>query len=285
MKGNVSPLPAARFGASGPPVSRLGLGGEGVLRSFGRAAEAAGVIEAALDAGITYFESARAYGGSEGYLGASLAARRASIFLASKAHDRTSAGARTMLETSLRSLRTDALDLWQFHDLRTWTELDEMEAAGSAYAAFAEAKQRGDVRAIGVTGHYDPAVLRAAIERFTFDSVLLPINPAEGALDDGFEQSVIPAARARGMAVIGMKVFARGLLFDRGITAADAMRYALSADCDVIVAGCDDIAQVRENALAVSAFEPMPAGERRLLEQSVASGARGLAYYRGSSGD
>jgi aryl-alcohol dehydrogenase-like predicted oxidoreductase len=250
------------------------------LRSFGREPEAAAVIEAALEAGITYIESARAYAGSEGYLGAGLGQRRDSVFLASKAHDRSFAGAQTMLRASLAALRTDRLDLWQLHDVRDANDLEAMESPASAYAAFVRAKQQGDVRAIGVTGHYDPAILREAIERFAFDAVLLPINPAEGALAGGFERSVIPAARARGMAVIGMKVFARGLLLEAGISPHEAIAYALSADCDTIVTGCDNAAQVTENAAAARALTPMAPETRRLLEASVAARARSLAYYR-----
>jgi aryl-alcohol dehydrogenase-like predicted oxidoreductase len=276
-------LPLGTFGRDGPPITRLGLGGEGILRTFGREAEAGAVIAEALAAGMTYLESARAYAGSEAYYGASLGSRRSDIFLASKAHDRSRRGALAMLETTLRSMRTDALDLWQLHDVRDYSEIDDWEHPEGAYAAFVEARERGLVRYIGLTGHHDPAVLRAALERFAFDAVLLPINPAEGSLDDAFERTVVPAARARGMAVIGMKVFARGLLFDPragGITPAEAVAYALSADIDAIVLGCDDTAQVAENAAAAAGFTPLDPAARAALETRVASVAGALAYYR-----
>jgi len=244
------------------------------------------VIEAALDAGMTYYESARAYSGSEGYYGSTLGARREQIFFASKAHDRTRNGARAMLATTLRAVQTDYLDLWQLHDLREFAELDALEDAAGAYAAFAEAKEQGLVRFIGVTGHHDPAVLRAALERFAFDAVLLPINPAEGCLPDAFERSVVPAARARGMAIVGMKTFARGLLFDPragGVTHQEALDYALSADVDTLVIGCDDIGQVQQNAAGAKAFRRRAAGERAAVERKVAHAARSLAYYRANS--
>jgi aryl-alcohol dehydrogenase-like predicted oxidoreductase len=279
------PLPIAGFGSRVAPVTRLGMGGEGILRTFGRDAEARAAIEAALEEGVTYFESARAYLGSEAYLGRALGARRERVFLASKAHDRTRSGARAMLEQSLRALRTDCLDLWQFHDIREPAEVDALDEPAGAYAAFVEAKERGDVRAIGVTGHYAPAVLRAAVERVPFDAVLLPINPAEGSLSDGFERSVVPAARARGMAVVGMKVFARGGLLapTGGLNAPEAMHYALAADVDVLVVGCDDADQVRANAAAARSYEGMSAERRGLLERRVADGAEDLAYYRRSA--
>jgi aryl-alcohol dehydrogenase-like predicted oxidoreductase len=276
-------LPKVSFRPTGQRVTRLGLGGEGVLRTFGREGEARAVIEAALAEGITYLESARAYAGSEAYYGRALGERRADIFLATKAHDRTKAGARAMLDESLKALRTDHLDLWQFHDVREAWEVDSLEDPAGAYAAFAEAKERGDVRAIGVTGHHDPAVLRAALERVPFDAVLLPINPAEGVLADGFERTVVPAARARKMAIVGMKVFLRGLALDRraaGLTVDEALSYALSADVDVLVVGCDEVEHVRANASAARAFSPLDGAARRALEARVASAADRLAYYR-----
>ncbi len=253
------------------------------MRSFGREAEARDVIEAARAAGVTYLESARAYAGSEAYYGKALGGRRDGLFLASKAHDRTKRGALAMLETTLRAMRLDALDLWQLHDVREFSELSEFEDADGAYAAFVEARERGLTRFIGVTGHHDPAVLRAALERFSFDSVLLPINPAEGGRPDGFERSVVPAARARGMAIVGMKVFARGLLFDPragGITPAEAVCYALSGDVDTIVIGCDDVRQVDVAACAARAFAPMERDKRSELEARVARSSSALTFYR-----
>ena len=177
-------LPTSTFGTAGPSITRLGLGGEGILRTFGREREARDVIDAALSGGITYCESARAYAGSEMYYGKALGSRREAIFLATKAHDRTRAGALAMLEASLRALGTEHIDLWQVHDVREDAELSEMEADDGVYAACLEARARGLVRFVGVTGHHDPAVLREALERFHFDSVLLPVNPIVVGCDD-----------------------------------------------------------------------------------------------------
>ena len=277
------PISTAQLGSTGLRVTRLGLGGEGVLRSFGRDLEAHAVIGAALEAGITYLESARAYSGSERYYGTKLGNNQ-NVTIATKAHDRTKAGALAMLEISLKLMGRECIDVWQLHDVREWAELEELGEPGGAYEAFTQAKARGLVRFIGVTGHHDPAVLRACLERYAFDTVLLPINPAEGCLPDGFEKSVIPAARARGMGVVGMKVFARGLLFDPragGLGVQEAMDYALSADVDTLVIGCDEPAHVLANVAAAQAAQPMSAAQRRLIEARVQGAAHQLAYYRG----
>ena len=281
------PIPTKTLGSTGVTITRLGLGGEGVLRTFGRETPAVRLIDAALERGITYLESARAYSGSERYYGVALRGRREGLFLASKAHDRTRRGALAMLETTLAAMRLDALDLWQFHDIREWDEVEALDDPEGAYAGFLEAKARGLVRFIGITGHHDPAVLRAALERVAFDTVLLPVNPAEGARDDSFERTVIPAARARGMGVVGMKVFAGGLLFGPdacGITPEEALHYALGADVDTLVAGFGDTAELATAADAAERYEPWGEARRRALELRVAAAAPQLAYYRAPAG-
>ena len=100
-------------------MTQFALGGEGVLRTHGRMAEAVAVIHRALDQGVNYCDTAPAYAGSLDYYGAALGERRRDVFLASKTHDRTRDGSLRLLDESLKRLRTDHLDLWQLHDLRT----------------------------------------------------------------------------------------------------------------------------------------------------------------------
>ena len=111
-------IPTRILGKTGQIVTLLGLGGEGVLRTFGQDKEACALINRALDLGITYCESARAYSGSEAYYGKALRERRKEIFLTSKSHDRDKKGALAHLHETLRNMRTDHLDLWQVHDVR-----------------------------------------------------------------------------------------------------------------------------------------------------------------------
>lgn len=119
-------LPKRPLGKTGAEVTILGLGGEGILRTFGQEEEAVPLIHRALDLGITYFETARAYSGSESYYGMALGERRKEIFLASKSHERTMGGAQKQLETTLGNLRTHYLDLWMVHDIRTPKDLEQI---------------------------------------------------------------------------------------------------------------------------------------------------------------
>jgi aryl-alcohol dehydrogenase-like predicted oxidoreductase len=273
-------IPRRILGNTGVEVTCLGLGGEGVLRSFGREKAARDLIARALELGINYFESARAYSGSEEYYGLALGARRREIFLASKSHDRTAAGARRHLETTLANMRTDWLDLWQVHDLRSAEDLADIFGPGGAIEAFDRAKREGRVRFVGVTGHQDPAILLKAFELYDFDTVLMPVNPAEAAWRS-FPERVLPEARRRGMGVIGMKVLCRGLgLQVPGWGVPEPwIRYALAREVSTVVIGCDDPQQVAQNVLAAQAA-PLSPEDCRQLEAAVAPWAKRLMYYK-----
>lgn len=274
-------IPKRILGRTGAEVTILGLGGEGVLRTHGFEREAYALINRALDMGVTYCESARAYDGSESYYGRALRERRSEVFLTSKSHARDKAGALAHLHETLRNMKSDHLDLWQVHDVRTGDDIEEIFGPGGAIEAFVEAREKGHVRFIGVTGHHDPAVIRACIERFPFDTVLLPVNPAEHA-HMSFIREVIPLAREREMGVVGMKVYLRGLAAQ--IPGHGGMepylRFALSQPVSSIVIGCDDLRQLEENVRFARAFAPMTDEEQEELVLHVAPFARHLMYYK-----
>ncbi len=150
-----------------------------MLRTHGRMAEAVAVIHRALDQGVTYCDTAPAYAGSLDYYGAALGERRSQVFLASKTHDRTRDGSLRLLDESLKRLRTDHLDFWQLHDLRTSSDLKMIFGRGGALEALVQAREEGRVRFLGLTGHHDPAILLEAMGRFDFDTVLIALNVAD----------------------------------------------------------------------------------------------------------
>ena len=274
-------IPTRILGRTGQNVTILGLGGEGVLRTFGHDKAASALVNRALDLGITYCESARAYAGSEAYYGQALKERRKDIFLTSKSHARNKAGALAHLHETLTNMRTDHLDLWQVHDVREEEEIAEIFGPGGAIEAFVEARQQGKTRFIGVTGHHDPAILRTCIEQFDFDTVLMPVNPGEPQ-HKSFLSGVLPLAREKNMGIIGMKAFFRGFAskLPTYTTMEPFLRFALSQPVTNIVIGCDDIAQLEQNAAFARAFEPMTSEEQQQLIGDVAPSARQLMYYK-----
>lgn len=273
------------FGGSGPSVTQVGLGGEGVLRTYGRENEAQAAIEEAAAQGITYFDTAPAYSGSQSYYGTfwrGHAHMRAAIFQTSKSASRSYAGARADLEDSLQTLGLERLDLWQIHDLRTAQDIEEIEGPGGALQAFLEAKDAGLTRYIGVTGHYDPRALLHAVENWPVDSVLMPVNPAEAVLG-GFLDQVMPAAVDRGQAVIGMKVLGAShyISSQHGVTAELLLGFALSQEICTAIVGCKSPAEVQALAEAGRNFQPLAQEEERRLIELFRPHARRLAYYRG----
>lgn len=263
-------------------VEAVSLGGEGILRTHGRDREAAAMLDAALTAGVRYCDTAPAYDGSQGYYGAAfknMQNARDGVFLASKTHERTRNGALALLAKSLKTLGTTHLDLWQMHDLRDRADLDQLFAKGGALEAAEEAKAAGKVRFIGLTGHHDPAILLEAIERYPFDTVLLPVNAADPARLP-FLTTVLPAARARGMGVIGMKVLAAGRLPHEGAaTVEECIRYAM-AFADTLIIGCSTPAEIRDNLRIGRTSSAMTEEEQRALEARLAPRAARYAYFK-----
>jgi predicted aldo/keto reductase-like oxidoreductase len=257
------------------------LGGEGVLRTFGQEEAAVPLIRRALDLGVTYFETARAYSGSESYYGAALGARRKEIFLASKSHERSQAGALDQLQTTLKNLKTPYLDLWMVHDVRTSKDLDRIFGSKGAIHTFDTARKNGTVRFIGISGHQDPAILSKALDLFSFDVVLMPVNPAEPA-HKSFLEEALPKARNKGLGILAMKTLLRGAApraFGPG-SVSPFLRYALSHPVSAVVVGCDDVSQLDANLRIVRAFEPMEDQDQQWLLQQVKPYARELMYYK-----
>jgi predicted aldo/keto reductase-like oxidoreductase len=274
-------IPSRTLGRTGQKVTLLGLGGEGVLRTVGQDKAASALINRALDLGITYCESARAYSGSEAYYGEALKERRKDILLTSKSHDRTKKGALLHLHETLRNMRTDHLDLWQVHDVREEQDIEEIFGPGGAIEAFVQAKEQGKTRFIGVTGHHDPSIIKRCIEQFDFDTVLMPINPAEHAYQS-FIDNVLPLAQKKGMGIIGMKVYFRGYASRLpGYTNMEPfLRFALSQPVSCVVIGCDTVSQLEQNVAFAQSFEPMTKAEQQALVRAVAPYARELMYYK-----
>ncbi len=274
-------LPKRPLGKTEVEVTILGLGGEGILRTFGHEEEAISVIQRAIDLGITYFESARAYAGSESYYGMALKDRRREIFLASKSHERTADGALKYLETTLNTMKTSYLDLWMIHDVRTPKDLDLIFGSKGAIKAFEAARRNKLVRFVGISGHRNPTILSRALDLFPFDTVLIPVNPAEPHYWS-FLTDVLPKAQGKGMGILGMKTLSRGVVIK--IFGAESvenfLRFAMTQPISAAVVGCETIEQLEMNVRIARSFQPMPGKDQEILLSKVKSYARELMYYK-----
>ena len=274
-------IPTRQLGRTGVETTIMGLGGEGILRTFGHDEEAYRLINRALDLGVAYCESARAYAGSESYYGKALGERRKDIFLTSKSHARDKRGALDHLNETLANMRTDYIDLWQVHDMRTEDDINRVFGPGGALEAFVEAKEKGAARFIGVTGHHDPKILQRCVEMYDFDTVLLPINPAEPHYNS-FIHTVMPIAASKGMGVIAMKVYLHG--FVSRLPGYDNMapffQFALSHGVSTAVIGCDTVEQLEQNVEFASSFDPMSSESMSRLISEMRPYARSIMYYK-----
>jgi predicted aldo/keto reductase-like oxidoreductase len=214
--------------------------------------EAERILVRAVERGINFFDSARAYTDSEDKIGRALARHRDGIYLSSKALSRSAEAITGELETSLRSFRTDMIDLYQVHSVGSLEQLEKILAPGGAYEALDKAREAGKVRWIGVTGHSRP-VLTKAVHSGLFDTVQLPFNPIENE----WKGDVIPAAKEADMGTIGMKPLAGGAIR----SAVSSIRFTLTRGIDVSIPGMDDPQQVDENVSAGERLNPLTDAE------------------------
>jgi predicted aldo/keto reductase-like oxidoreductase len=274
-------LPKRPLGKTGEEISTLGLGGEGILRTHDEEEKAVPLIHRAIDLGITYFESARAYASSESYYGMALQERRRDIFLASKSHERSGDGTLKHLETTLKNMRTDFLDLWMIHDVRSPKDVEQIFGPKGAIKAFEAAKRNKLIRFVGISGHRNPTILSRVLDLFPFDVVLMPVNPAEPHYWS-FLGEVLPKALDKGMGILGMKTLSRGVsirIFGNE-SVEMFLRFALTQPISAAVVGCETIEQLETNVRIARSFQPMDPQELNVIINKVKPYSREMMYYK-----
>jgi len=198
-------LPRRALGRTGIKLSILGLGGMTIARET--PAETKTLVSEAFEAGVNYFDVAPTYADAEDLLGPALEPYRSRVHLACKTTKRDKAGARQELETSLRKLRTDHVDLYQFHALSTPAEVEAILGPNGALETFVAARQEGKVRFIGFSAHSEEAAL-LALSGFAFDTILFPINYV-CIFQGGFGPRVLQKAQELGMGILAIKAMAQ----------------------------------------------------------------------------
>lgn len=215
-------IPMETFGRTGHQSTRT-IFGAAALGDVTQA-EADRTMERLLRSGVNHIDTAASYGDSEPRLGPWMERQRADFFLATKTGERTYQAAYDQIRRSLERLRVDQVDLIQLHNLVDPAEWETALGPDGALEAAIRAREEGLVRFIGVTGHGTTvaAMHRRALERFDFDSVLLPFsyplmqNPGYAA---DFEE-LVALCQERGVAVQTIKAITRAPWGDRPHTAA-----------------------------------------------------------------
>src|ERR1039458_10380669 len=168
-----NPIARRTLGKTGEQLSIIGFGGIVVMDET--TGEASNIVAEAVDRGINYFDVAPSYGNAQERLGPALAPYRKNCFLACKTEGRMKDDSRKQLEESLRLLKTDHVDLYQFHALTKMAELDKVLGPGGAMETMEAAKKEGKIRYIGFSVHSAETAV-AAMDRYNFDTVLFPLN-------------------------------------------------------------------------------------------------------------
>jgi len=281
-------MPRHILGKTGVEVSALALGGViGMQLPPSDKHNPAAIAEAALELGITYFDTAPGYnnGQSETNYGQVLARRRKEVFLACKTGDRSYDGTMRSVEQSLKRLRTDRLDLLQIHGV---TGKDDPSAWGKptgVVTALQKLREQKVTRFIGVTGHDNAEMLRRAVEMYEFDTLLTTLNPTSHRRP--FREELLPVANRKKMGVIAMKVMGGGngclvvgnpfknrLLpyhdeTSHQVPASSLIRYTLGLPISVAVIGVDSVDELKANIAVVKEAKFMTAAEQQELEKVV----------------
>lgn len=144
------------------------------------------VMEMVIEAGVNHIDVAPSYGQAEQRIGPWMPRERDRFFLGCKTMERTKGDVWEEMQKSLKLLQTDYFDLYQLHAITSMEELDACTMTGGALEALLEARERGLVRHIGITGHGkdSPAIFIEALKRFEFDSILFPLNFVQMAMPD-----------------------------------------------------------------------------------------------------
>jgi uncharacterized protein len=276
-------IPLRQFGKAEVRISALGLGGHH-LGDADDVTAATRIVHEAIDGGVTFFDNCWEYhrGKSEDWMGTALRGKRDKVFLMTKVctHGRDKALAMQMLEESLRRFQTDHLDLWQVHGVCFENDPALFIRPNGAAEALEQAKRQGKVRYVGFTGHKRPAIHMAMLGTgFPFDSVQMPLNVFDGTFLS-FEQEVVPEARRRGLAVLGMKPLSgAGDAIKAGvISAEEALRYAMSLPVTTTITGMDSLDVVHQNLKIAQNFQPMSEAEMKTLRDRCAGAAADGRY-------
>lgn len=272
-------LPKRTLGRTGLDVSALALGTWpcGMCREVS-IEQVGDIVNEAIDRGITLIDTARNYGKAEEGIGRALGQRRDRVVLTTKVWADDANAARTSFERSLRTLRTDHVDILYLHSLGN-RNLDQVLGSDGALDYLAKQKAAGKCRFLGVSGHSKVAEFRRIIETGLVDVVMVAMNFVD-RYTYRFEELVLPIAQRRNLGIACMKVFG-GIKGGFGAAGGPnpgaemgeammdlAVRYAMGLpDVATLVIGVHTIAQLRRNVELVAGYRPLSAEEQATLDK------------------
>jgi len=293
-------MPTRAFGRTGYKIGILSLGGQATVEQAGKEEEAERIVNKAIDLGINYIDTAYVYGRgvSENNIGRVMKTRRSEVFLACKTPDRGYDGSMRVLEEELSRLQTDHVNLWQLHNVQRMDQLDAIFAEDGAIHALERARAEGMVGYVGITGHFEPLVLKEALDRYDFDTILLAVNAADVHYLS-FKNYLLPEAQKKGVGIIGMKVATRGRMLScwtppppeeqperlrtskpGTVTIKEALTYNMSLPVSTTIIGVDTVEQIEENVQIAAEFSPLSDDQMAQIEYKTLPIVRQGLYFR-----
>jgi aryl-alcohol dehydrogenase-like predicted oxidoreductase len=258
-------MPMRTLGGTGLKVSIIGLGGYHAALPE-KEEDAIALTHRALDLGINFLDNADCYhkGRAEELMGRAIEGRRQKLVLMTKVCPRDAKGSRETLERSLRRLRTDYLDIWQFHGLDELSELEKVLGPGGAMETAEQAKKEGKIRFIGMTGHNFESQLEMT-KRYPLDTYMMTLNVADPHFRS-FRTNVVDEVVKRNAGIIAFKTMAFGHILSMGVAKADeALRWVWSQPVSLAVSGMDRMEVLNYNVYLAKNFKPMPENEQAAL--------------------
>ena len=261
------------LGKTGQQVTSICLGGHSATNPKKLSeAESLKLIQRAIHEGITFLDNAWEYHGglAEERMGKALAEGklRDQVFLMTKCCGRNAKDAQSSLDDSLRRLKTDHLDLWQFHEIIYDNDPDWIFASDGAIETARKALESGKVKFVGFTGHKDPSIhLKMLSMPFDWATVQMPLNVMDVHFRS-FQKQVLPELVKREIGVLAMKSLGGSgkIVSEAGVPVEQAIRYVLSLPISTLVSGIDSEKVLDQNLKIVRGFQPLTEDERREIE-------------------
>lgn len=252
-------LPTTILGKTGVriPVMALGLGSRFMAIDEEKGLE---MLETAYNSGLYYWDTASIYKNdteySEGRIGKILSPIRNKIFLSTKVSDRKADEAKRTVETSLKRLNTDYIDLFQIHSIINEDDVKQLGGNDGILPVLQKFKEEGVIRHIGFTGHTSASAMKLAAEMYDFDTMLIAMNHQQKGKEP-FEEQPVPFAAGKGMGVLAMKVI-RPRETVNGLSPDDLIKYALSLKgVTAAVIGTDSVEVLQKNIEIIKSFKPL----------------------------
>jgi len=269
-------LPTSILGKTGVRIPRMAFGLGSRFCNIETNDESFNILNYALDNGLYYWDTAWLYENlklgitSEGRVGEVVKSRRNEIFLSSKVTSRDPDEAMRQIETSLKRLNTDHLDMLKIHDIKSDEDVAKVSEKGNLIEIVHKMKEQGVCRFVGFSGHAEAGAMKTMASRGDFDSMLIAMNHWNRETSVQPRQELaIPAAKAKGMGVMLMKVV-RPRENIKTLKPEELVRYALSLKGpDGIIVGMDSMAVVKSNLEILRNFKPMNEDEMNEMAQQL----------------